>query len=43
MQYLKCYQKKKKILHLFPQFYFIFMLKNNKIKKQKKHAYGEKK
>jgi hypothetical protein len=48
MQYLKSYQKKKKIkknLHLLPQFFiFIFYIeKQIKTEKQQKHAYGEKK
>jgi len=35
MQYLKSYQKKKKNLHLFSQFFIYFWLKTNKQKNNK--------
>jgi hypothetical protein len=41
MQYLKSYQEKNKIRHLLPNFFFL--LKNNKPKKQQRHAYGKEK
>jgi hypothetical protein len=37
----KLYKKKKKILHLFRQILFVFLVENNKIEKQQGHAYGK--